>query len=99
MAVVLYNSPFAPPEGEPNQTVSLALWLGGHILAGTVLFLFSALVTGALGRDLLGNCTPLGRASRLAKSDALPDKAAENERRRGCICPACSNIQVETIAS
>lgn len=80
MAVVLYNSPFAPPEGEPNQTVSLALWLGGHILAGTVLFLFSALVTGALGRDLLGNFKSLYRASRLAKSNALRDKADENEK-------------------
>ena len=80
MAVVLYNSPFAPPEGEPNQTVSLALWLGGHILAGTVLFLFSALVTGALGRDLLGNFKSFDRASRLAKSDALRDKADENEK-------------------
>ncbi|MEC8535140.1 MAG: lipid II flippase MurJ, partial [Pseudomonadota bacterium] len=80
MAVVLYNSPFAPPEGGSNQTVSLALWLGGHILAGTVLFLFSALVTGAFGRDILGNFKSFDRASRLAKSDSLRDKADENEK-------------------
>ncbi|MEC9178916.1 MAG: hypothetical protein VYC76_05605, partial [Pseudomonadota bacterium] len=66
--------------GEPNQTVSLALWLGGHILAGTVLFLFSAMVTGALGGNLPGNFKSLNHASRLAKPDALRDKADENEK-------------------
>ena len=79
MAVVLCNSPLRRLKVN-NQTVSLALWLGGHILAGTVLFLFSALVTGALGRDLLGNLKSLDRASRLAKSNALRDKADENEK-------------------
>ena len=40
--------------------------------------MFSALVTGALGKDLLGNFKSLDRASRLAKSNALRDKADEN---------------------
>ncbi len=80
MALALSYSPFAPPENAPHQALSLALWLAGHIFAAMMLFLLSGLVTGAFGRDILSNFKPSARAAWLAKSDALRDKADENEK-------------------
>ena len=60
--------------------MSLALWLGGHILAGTVLFLFSALVTGASGEIYLAILNLLIVRHGLPNPTTLRDKADENER-------------------